>query len=64
MGSSQETSVVDASLRVHGVANLRIVDASILPNQLSGHSTAPLIAISGRAADIIKSEYTDKFKGL
>ncbi|KZT35292.1 alcohol oxidase [Sistotremastrum suecicum HHB10207 ss-3] len=58
MGSSSESSVVNPTLRVHGVDNLRIVDASILPYQLSGHTTAPVIAIAERASDIIKGEYT------
>ncbi|KZS95254.1 GMC oxidoreductase [Sistotremastrum niveocremeum HHB9708] len=58
MGSSPETSVVSPTLRVHGVDNLRIVDASILPYQISGHTTAPVIALAERAADIIKGEYT------
>lgn len=57
MGSSPETSVVSPTLRVHGVENLRIVDASILPFQISGHTTAPVIAVAERAADIIKAEY-------
>lgn len=58
MGSSPESSVVSPTLRVHGVENLRIVDASILPYQISGHTSAPVIAIAERAADIIKGEYT------
>lgn len=58
MGSNPETSVVSPTLRVHGVENLRIVDASILPFQISGHTTAPVIAVAERAADIIKGEYT------
>ncbi|KZT38627.1 alcohol oxidase [Sistotremastrum suecicum HHB10207 ss-3] len=58
MGSSPESSVVSPTLRVHGVDNLRIVDASILPYQISGHTSAPVMAIAERAADIIKGEYT------
>jgi choline dehydrogenase len=54
MGTDPATSVVDTSLRVHGIKNLRIVDASIFPAQLSGHPTAPIIAIAERAAELIK----------
>ena len=46
--------VVDSQLRVHGVANLRVVDASILPFQTHGHVTATLFAVAERAADIIR----------
>lgn len=54
MGVDPTMSVVDTSLRVHGMKNLRIVDASIFPAQLSGHPTAPIIAIAERAAELIK----------
>jgi len=54
MGCDPTTSVVDPSLRVHGIKNLRIVDASIFPNQVSGHPTAPIIAAAERCADLIK----------
>ncbi len=55
MGTSAESSVVDPWLKVHGITNLRIVDASIIPLQLSGHPTAPIIAIAERAAELIKA---------
>jgi choline dehydrogenase len=54
MGVDPSTSVVDTALRVHGIKNLRIVDASVFPSQVSGHPTAPIIAIAERAADLIK----------
>ena len=54
MGTDPASSVVDTSLRVHGIKNLRIVDASVFPSQLSGHPTAAVIAVAERAADIIK----------
>lgn len=60
MGSSPETSVVDTSLRVHGFENLRIVDASVFPHQISGHPTATVIAVAERMADVIKAEYFSK----
>lgn len=46
--------VVDAELRVYGTANVRVVDGSVLPLQVSGHPTATLYAMSERAADIIR----------
>jgi choline dehydrogenase len=54
MGVDPTTSVVDTSLRVHGIKKLRIVDASVFPMPLSGHPTAPVIAVAERAADLIK----------
>jgi choline dehydrogenase len=46
--------VVDPQLKVYGTANVRIVDASVLPMQVSGHLTSTLYAVAERAADIIK----------
>ena len=44
---------VDAELRVHGLQNLRVVDASIMPRVVGGNTNAPVIAIAERAADLI-----------
>ncbi len=52
---SDETAVVDAELRVRGVKALRVVDASIFPDQLGGNINAPVIMIAEKiAAEICK----------
>jgi choline dehydrogenase len=48
-------SVVDASLRVHGVQGLRVADASIMPTITTGNTNAPTIMIGERAADLIRA---------
>ncbi|OQE13541.1 hypothetical protein PENFLA_c046G06209 [Penicillium flavigenum] len=49
--------VVDAELRVYGTKNVRVVDASVLPFQLTGHLTSTLYAVAERASDLIKKRY-------
>ncbi|MDB5571793.1 MAG: hypothetical protein JWN93_2976 [Hyphomicrobiales bacterium] len=47
-------AVVDAQLRVHGVAGLRIADASIMPELPSGNTNMPSIMIGEKAADMLR----------
>lgn len=56
MGSNTLDSVVDSNLKVHGILGLRIVDASIFPEQTSGNINAPVIMVAEKAADLIKKE--------
>ncbi|KAI1391511.1 putative GMC oxidoreductase [Hypoxylon trugodes] len=49
--------VVDTKLKVYGVQNLRVVDASIVPLLPPGHLQSTVYAVAERAADIIKEEY-------
>jgi choline dehydrogenase len=53
---NDKLAVVDDRLRVHGVRGLRVVDASIMPNVVSGNSNAAAIMIGEKAADLILSD--------
>lgn len=52
--TSDVTTVVNPQLQVHGIQNLRVIDASIMPRLTSGNTNAPTIAIAERASDLIK----------
>jgi choline dehydrogenase-like flavoprotein len=50
-------SVVDGSLKVHGIDGLRVADGSIMPRVTIGNTMAPCIVIGERAAEILKREH-------
>jgi choline dehydrogenase len=50
---SDDMAVVDERLRVHGVNRLRVADASIMPNIISGNTNAPAIMIAEKCADML-----------
>jgi len=56
MGSDLD-AVVDDRLSVHGIANLRIADASVMPTITSGNTNAPTVMIAERASDFIRQDY-------
>jgi choline dehydrogenase len=62
---SDENSVVDEKLRVHGIERLRVADASIMPQITSGNTHAPTLMIAEKlAADLLSEPYLTKSKAF
>ena len=53
---SDPMAVVDDRLRVHGIAGLRVIDASIMPTVPSGNTNAPTIMVAEKGADMLKQD--------
>ena len=56
MGNTPDKSVVDASLKVHGIEGLRVADASIFPTIPTGNTNAPSIMVGEKASDLITAD--------
>jgi choline dehydrogenase len=57
MGPDAASAVVDARLRVHGISNLRVIDASIFPNITSGNINAPTMMVAEKGADLLLEDW-------
>ena len=51
-----DMAVVDERLRVHGIAGLRVVDASVMPRITSGNTNAPTVMIAEQGSDFIRAD--------
>ena len=50
-------SVVDGTLKIYGVDNLRVADGSIMPRVTTGNTMAPCVIVGERAAEILQTEH-------
>jgi choline dehydrogenase-like flavoprotein len=58
IGTCAMGSAVDSRLRVKGVEGLRVVDASVFPNNVSGNIVSSVYATAEKGADIIKADHS------
>ncbi len=57
MGPDARRAVVDARLRVHGIAGLRVIDAAIFPTLTSGNTNAPTVMVAEKGADMVRQDW-------
>ncbi|KAJ3568716.1 hypothetical protein NP233_g5531 [Leucocoprinus birnbaumii] len=62
MAPEEDKGVVDSQLKVYGIKGLRVADASVFPEIVSGHTAGACYAIGEHAADMIKAAYDLKPK--
>lgn len=55
--ATDPTAVVDPQLRVRGVKSLRVIDGSIMPKIIAGHTNAVIYMIGEKASDMIKQAW-------
>jgi choline dehydrogenase len=58
MGLDPLSAVVDSQCRVHGVGNLRVIDASVMPAIVSGNTNAPTIMIAEKMSDLLRGKFS------
>ena len=58
IGSCAVGDALDSRFRVKGVTGLRVVDASVFPNHVSGNCVASVYAVAEKAADLVKEDYS------
>ncbi len=57
-------AVVDPQLRVHGIAGLRVIDASVMPDVPGGNTNAPTIMIGEKAADMLRGRSLPRLEDI
>ena len=64
VGTCAIGSVVDPQLRVHGIAGLRVIDASVMPDVPGGNTNAPTIMIGEKAADMLRCRSSPRLEDM